>query len=453
MKISSLKLNGKEIYFKHEFESLTFEVNNSVNADRTNEIVLEFSGIPQDGLIIGKNKFGNRTFFGDNWPTRAQHWFACNDHPSDKALVSFNVFAPKHYEVIANGAFIKKVNIDSTIVCHSFQSGHVLPTKVMVFGAADFSVKYYDDFHRFPLSAWVYPENEAAGFSDMHVAAEVLNFFEKKIAPYPYEQLANVQSTTRYGGMENAGCIFYAEKAVRGDGKMENLIAHEIAHQWFGNSASEKDWEDLWLSEGFATYLTHLYVENKYGKEQFKKEMLKDKQAVIQFYNENKLPVVDSLGTNLLFMLNTNAYQRGAWVLHMLRNELGDELFWKGIRNYYESFKYSNANSSDFIRIMEQSSGQNLSIFQKQWLHTADIPELDVQWKAKRSKLTLTIIQKQKGLIFDFPLDFLVTYKNGNSELIKLNVNEYETTYIVRMNSKIRKVLMDSEVKLLFVGQ
>ncbi len=449
MKVSSLKLNGTEIPFKHDKEKLLFEVDNSVNANRTNEVSVEFSGIPRDGLIIGKNKFGNRTFFGDNWPNRAHHWFACNDHPSDKAIVNFSVYAPKNYEIIANGELVKKELVDSKIIHYSYKSDFVLPTKVMVFGAADFSVKNYDEFNRFPLSAWVYPENEKAGFSDMSLAIPVLNFFEEKIAPYPYEQLANVQSTTRYGGMENAGCIFYAESAIRGDGKMESLIAHEIAHQWFGNSASEKDWEHLWLSEGFATYLTHLYTENKYGKEKFKEELWKDRTTVGQFYRDQKLPLVDTISTDLLFMLNTNAYQRGSWVLHMLRNELGDELFWKGIRFYYESYKYSNASSSDFIKCMESTSGKELGLFKKQWLHTAEIPELDAQWKTKRNKLTLSVIQSEKTFIF--PLEFKITYKDGSTEIISLQIKDNETLFTQKMKSKVRHIVMDPDVKLLFV--
>lgn len=450
MKVHEVMLNQQAIPFNQGNDYLSFEVDNSINANRTNQVKIVFSGIPADGLIIGENKFGNRTFFGDNWPNRAHHWFACNDHPSDKALIDFSIIAPSHYEIIANGEFKGKVEYNSGLALTSYSSTFELPTKVMVFGAADFAVEELKEFTRFPLSSWVYPENEKAGFKDMKLAIEVLDFFEAKIAEYPYEKLANVQSTTRYGGMENAGCIFYAERAIRGDGMMEELIAHEIAHQWFGNSATESDWEHLWLSEGFATYMTHLYIENKYGEERFKEELGKDRQTVFHFYDQHVLPVVDTLSTDLLFRLNANAYQRGAWVLHMLRSELGTDAFWKGIQQYYSEYDYSNATTDEFIEAMEQSSGKDLSQFTTQWLRTGVLPELKLSWKLKRKKATFELTQVQKGYVFQFPIDLTIEYVDGTSETIVLNVNSEKLIYTMTVKSKIKHIELDRNKKILF---
>src|SRR5204863_6116924 len=140
----------------------------------------------------------------------------------------------------------------------------VLPTKVMVIGVARFAIEYEGEINKVPLQSWVYPQNRKEGFSDYSMASGPLDYFSKNIAPYPYEKLANVQSTTRWGGMENAGNIFYYENSVTGKANIEGLLAHEVAHQWFGDSASESDWYHVWLSEGFATYFTQLYLENKY---------------------------------------------------------------------------------------------------------------------------------------------------------------------------------------------
>ncbi len=132
--------------------------------------------------------------------------------------------------------------------------------------------------------------------------------------------------------MENASCIFYAENSVTGKGKAEDLMAHEIAHQWFGNSVTENDWHHIWLSEGFATYLTAVYQEKTYGKEKLDETMKSARDRVIGFYLRSPRPVVDTTVTDLMKLLNANSYQKGAWVLHMLRRELGDDLFWKGMR-------------------------------------------------------------------------------------------------------------------------
>lgn len=442
--------NTKLINFKHEKDRLQIDVNNSANAPRELQVRIEYSGIPKDGLIIGENKYGNRTFFGDNWPDRAHNWFACNDRPSDKALVDFNIIAPEHYEVISNGALKGTVNFKSGLRLHAYSSEYELPTKVMVFGAADFSIEELVEFKRFPLSSWVYPENEQAGFSDMKTAIKVLDFFEHKISDYPYEKLANVQSTTRYGGMENAGCIFYSERAITGENRMEELIAHEIAHQWFGNSATEADWQHLWLSEGFATYFTNLYVQYNYGEERFTEMLQKDRKSVLQFYSKYKLPLIDTLSTDLLFMLNTNAYQRGAWVLHMLRNEIGNENFWITIQTYYDKYKYSNATSANFMDIAQEVSGKDLTSFNRQWLQTGVIPELDLNWSQKGKKIKIEIKQMQKGAMFYFPLEFIVYFKDGTNEVRIVDIDSVETIIEEKDNRKIKCIQLDPNVKLLF---
>lgn len=452
MKISELSVNGKNVKYNHTDNVLTIEMDAKTRFENQSTLAIHYSGIPQDGLIIGKNKYGNRTFFGDNWPNRAQHWFACNDYPSDKAKVDFSIIAPKHYEVIANGKFNGMIEYESGLKMHSYSSENPLPTKVIVFGAADFSIEHLPEFDRFDLSSWVYPENETAGFTDMHMAIDVLNYFEEKISPFPYEKLANVQSTTRYGGMENAGCIFYSERAITGKGMMEELIAHEIAHQWFGNSATEKDWSHLWLSEGFATYLTHMYVQAKYGDIKFEEGLEKDRQTVKHFYNQQVLPVVDTISTDPNVMLNANAYQRGAWVLHMLRNDIGEVLFWKGVKDYYTTFQYGNATTNDFIHSMEKASGKDLTIFSNQWLKTGIIPDLKMSSRIKGKKITLIITQKQAGTPFQFPLEIELTLSDGSKKIEIINVNSKTTETTIKLDDKITHLKVDPNVKLLFLN-
>lgn len=447
MNVTAVELNGESMPYQHAGDKLSL----AAAGNGEQELKLVFNGVPADGLIIGRNMYGNRTFFGDNWPNRAHHWFACNDHPSDKATVSFSIIAPAHYGVIANGLFKGSTRYENGERLSVYASQYELPTKVMVFGAADFAVEELTEFTRFPLSSWVYPENKEAGFYDLKLAMEVLDYMEQKITAYPYEKLANVQSTTRYGGMENAGCIFYAEKAITGKRKMEELIAHEIAHQWFGNSASETDWDHLWLSEGFATFLTHAYIEHKYGTERYISELEKDRQTVLQFYNAHPLPLVDTLSTEPLFQLNANAYQRGAWVLHMLRIELGDEAFWSGVRAYYEAYKYANASSDDFIRIMEQTSGRDLSVFDRQWLRTGAIPELNVSWKAKKKKLQIALEQKQNEL-FSIPVQLEIVYADDTKELLTVNLTERLQVESLKAKSKVKRVNVDPYARLLYRG-
>ena len=282
MMVKSITEKGRPIQFIHDQNRILL---NGLQFTSTSiiELELKFEGSPADGLIIGKNKYSKRTFFGDNWPNRAHNWFACVDHPADKATIEWKVIAPEKYKVIANGQLVEQKALTANRMWSQYKSSIPLPTKVMVIGVAEFLEKNMEKAAGVPLSSWVYPESEESAISDLNSAADILPFFVNYIAPYPFEKLANVQSTTRYGGMENASCIFYDEDALNGKGTARGLVAHEIAHQWFGNSASEIDWEHIWLSEGFATYFTHLYMEHAVGKEELQKGLKADRQKIIAF--------------------------------------------------------------------------------------------------------------------------------------------------------------------------
>ena len=407
-----------------------------------------YEGVPETGLIMGKKKFEERTYFGDNWPNRAHHWFACVDHPSDKATVSFTVISPAEYGCIATGTLKEETKLPSGKLQFVYKTEIELPTKVMVVGLADFKVKELKSKLDFPITAWAYKQDAKNGFKDMKVAVDVVNYFIETIGTYPYEKLANVQSTTQYGGMENAGNIFYDENAVKGDQSMEALIAHEIAHQWFGNSASEQDWPHIWLSEGFATYFTDLYWEHTYGTEAMNERLNGERNRVLSFGKRYDHPVVDVTYEKLTDLLNPHSYQKGAWVLHMLRNKVGDEAFFKGIRNYYDNYQFSNATTYQFKKEMEAASGEDLTQFFEQWLLQSGNPKL-LFIQGELSEKDVLII-RQEGKLFHFDIEVLLTYDDGTSETITINVDEEEESYVSQHNRRIISAVYDPNTKLLF---
>jgi len=446
MQVLKVLQGKKELDFKHKENLLilnNFRPTNSKNI----EIEIHFKGVPIDGLVIGKNKFGSRTFFGDNWPNRAQNWFACNDHPSDKATVEYVVVAPSQYEVVANGELISKKMNKKSVVYH-YQSQVVLPTKVMVVGIANLSEKQSGTVAGIPVFSAVYPENEKGAFYDFDLAPSILQFFVDYIAPYEYEKLTNVQSTTRFGGMENAGCIFYDENSINGNRSSENLIAHEIVHQWFGNSASEKDWPHLWLSEGFATYLTNIYIQKTKGEKAFQTQMEKDRTKVIAFSKRYNHSVVDTTYADLMDLLNANSYQKGGWVLHMLRTEIGDSLFQQSIRTYYQKYRLSNADSKDFQKVVELVTNRELDWFFKQWLYQSGHPNLKIDKKLDQNNISLSIVQQ--GKVFRFPLTIEFKLKNGQLLKEKIQIKGKETDFSKTFSSEVESIRIDPDVELLF---
>ncbi len=421
MLVSTITEEGKDISFVQDSDAVN--INATAKNNSLHSYIITYQGIPANGLIISKNKFGHRTFFGDNWPNRAHNWLPCADYPADKATVNFIVTAPDHYQVVANGLKKAETLLPNHLKLTYWKETAQLPTKVMVIGVADFAIDHTGDIGSIPVYTYVFPESEAIGFKSYAVAKEILPFYIKKIGPYAYEKLANVQSKTIFGGMENASAIFYFENSVSSKG-IEELMAHEIAHQWFGDAASEKSFAHLWLSEGFATFMTNVYLENKYGADTLKKRLANDRKKVLKFEKTRFTAVVDTtVKTDFMPLLNANSYEKGGWVLHMLRRRLGEELFWKGIRNYYAKYDGGNANTDDLRHVMEQAGEQNLEQFFKQWLFTAGNPQLGITWKydAPQGVVNVDIEQKQNSL-FDFPLEVsvggklhIITIKDKNT--------------------------------------
>src|SRR5690606_37201773 len=212
---------ASDLQFTHKGDELTITLPGDGGATSGNRYAIEvaYSGEPADGLILSKNKHGGRTLFGDNWPNRARHWLPTVDHPSDKATVEFIVEAPDHYQVVSTGARVEESDIEGDRRRTHTRSEVPIATKVMVIGVARFAVDHVREVNGIPGSSWVYPQDRDAGFSDDARAAAILDYFDSHIGPYPYLKLANVQSKTRYGGMENAGNIFYSEGSVTGTGR------------------------------------------------------------------------------------------------------------------------------------------------------------------------------------------------------------------------------------------
>ncbi|HRO71534.1 MAG TPA: M1 family aminopeptidase, partial [Chitinophagaceae bacterium] len=217
-----LEGDNKSLSGKQTGNKLELLLSAPAEKDEIKSFTIEYNGIPADGLIISKTKYGHRSFFADNWPNRGHNWLPCVDDPADKATVEFIVSAPQHYQVVANGIQIEETNLANGNKRTHWKEEVPVATKVMVIGVADFAVNL-------------------AGTIDNCIpvyyaqANEILPFFIKHVGPYGYKKLANVQSKTTFGGLENANTIFYHENSINGQRRSEALMAHEIAHQWFGN--------------------------------------------------------------------------------------------------------------------------------------------------------------------------------------------------------------------------
>ena len=454
MLVTAVAEDGLTLAHQQAGDKLIIQLRESARAGDTATYLVSYTGAPGNGLVFSKNKFKQRTIFADNWPNRARYWLPCVDHLSDKAGVDFIVTAPSHYKVISNGELIEESSTGAGLKLTHWRENIPLPTKVMVIGLADFAVNIAGNIDCIPVSSWVFPADKEKGFYDYAQALEILPFFIKTIGAYPYKKLANVEAITIFGGMENAAAIFYSERSITGKrGYSEELIAHEIAHQWFGNAATESGWPHVWLSEGFATAMTNYYLENKYGVDTLKARLTADRKTIFDFEKERFTPVVDSSEKlNYMALLNRNSYEKGGWVLHMLRRKLGDDLFWKGIRRYYELYSGKNASTDDFKKVMEAVSSISLTEFFQQWLYSPGHPSLDINWKYDEAKKSIQLkVTQLQTTLFSFQLEMV--FKQGNTAADQqtiISIKDRTTQITLKMATKPTRVITDPSVHLLF---
>jgi len=283
----------------------------------------------------------------------------------------------------------------------------------------------------------------------------VLEFYSSYIGPYPYEKLANIQSNSVSGGMEAASAILYSDNSVKGDRntRWRNVVIHEIAHQWFGNSVTEYDWDDVWLSEGFATYFTLLFIEHEYGRDSFVQGLKSSQKRIDAFYekNPNYTIVHDNL-KDMKDVTSSQTYQKGSWILHMLRGVLGTEMFWKGIRAYYKKYKDLNVSTDDFKKIIEEVSGIDLTVFFNQWLYYHGALKLDGVWYYDKLEgvVVLELNQVQMdGSLFEMPIEIGIDFENSNQIIEKIQLKGKSSVYKIKVENKPGLIHLDPNLWVL----
>ena len=451
MGVSRVTSEGNSLSFRHENDALYITLAAPSTAGQRSKYRVVYKGIPASGLKIANNKHGDRTFFSDNWPNRARNWLATIDHPYDKAMCEFIVTAPDHYQVISNGLKVEQTDLTAgKRLTHWKQSVPIAPW-LYVLGVARFAVQYVDEFKGKSIQTWVYPQDRDAGFYDFaEPTKKVLEFYSDYVGPFSYEKLANIQANSVGGGMEAASAIFYGDKSVTGNRtvRWRNVIIHEIAHQWFGNAVTEYDWDDVWLSEGFATYFTLLFIEHQYGRDAFVEGLKASQKRVNAFYEKN--PDYRIVHNNLKDMRKVTTgqtYQKGSWILHMLRGVIGTDNFWKGIQSYYHKYQDANATTDDFLREMEEASGRDLSGFFRQWLYKGGTLKYAGNWQYDntRNQVRITLDQVQNdGSLFKMPLE--VGIYSGDKNVLQievLQVNEKSNIFTIKVDSEPENVLLD----------
>ena len=314
-------------------------------------------------------------------PSMARRWIPSVDKPIDKALLRMRVRVPQGFRVGSNGLLRQIKNNPDGTTDFLWEEDFPIATYLISIGAARFA-EFRQTFvtaagDSIPILHFVYPKDSAAAVMDVQHLPDMMGFFSEKFGPYPFKKYGMLEAPMR-GAMEHQTLTTMSDLLYTGDRRYEGIIAHELAHQWWGDCVTLANWQEIWLNEGFATYSDALYTEHATGEKAFKEKM--DQFAGLYFKED------DTVGRFPIYnprkMWGATVYEKGAWVLHMLRGVVGDSVFFSILKSYHFTFAYGNATIADFQKIAESVSGKKLDWFFNEWLFEAGYPVFQFQWES-----------------------------------------------------------------------
>jgi aminopeptidase N len=444
MTVSAVTGAAGPLQYTHTGGRLRIALGAPATAGHDVGVTVRYRGVPADGLRLIDNMHGERTIFSESWPDRGRQWLPMIDHPYDKATGEFIVTAPAHYQVVANGVLLEEVDLPGAMRRTHWKQSVPIATWLYALGVARFATHHYDVVRGIPQQAWVFPQDVEEGYRGFEsTGRRAFEYFSDSIGPYSYEKLAHVEAAGINGGMESASAIMYGEKGVR-QGRAP--VVHEVAHQWWGNAVTESDWDDVWLSEGFATYFTHLYTEQFGGRDAFVKELKASIPIIIKTQDENPgAPIVHRMLSDMSKVTNRLTYHKGGWTLHMLRGIIGTDAFWTGIRDYYRRYRDRNASTADFRQVMEHVSGQQLSWFFDQWLTRAGIPSVAGSWRydATARQVDIELSQTQTGEAYRLPIDVGLTGPEGELRVERVDLEGRTGRFRLNADAEPRTLTLD----------
>jgi len=410
----------------------------------------------------GRRRWGIRretiTFATQGEPERHRYWFPGYDYPNERFTSEVLCRVPSGMTVLSNGRLVEeRVEGDRTLFHWRQESEHV---NYLISVVGGYFRKLEAKHRELPLAFLTTPSEFPVAENSFRDTAEILAFLDGEIGvPYPWAKYYSVcVADFVAGGMENTSIttltndtLFSAESGtIR---TSHRLDAHEATHQWFGDLLTCKDWSHIWLNEGFATYYTHLYDEHKSGTDEMLYQLYRDAQGI--FDNGDEKPIVWRGYEDPMEQFDYRAYPKGSWVLHMIRSQIGPELFRRCIRTYVERNRNRTVVTQDLVDVLEELTGRSWDEFFDQWVYHGGKPVLQASyaWDQIKGQAKLTIKQVQKVgdavLLFDFPLPVRFVDQAGTAHGFTVRVHDTREDFFFDLPSQPKQVRLDPGMTVL----
>ena len=419
--ISLLEGSKAAVPLKHSYDGkkLAIDLGSRWPAGQAGTVSVEYRlQDPKDGLhFFGPSKSDPEaplTVWSQGEPISNHHWIPCIDEPNERQTTEIVATVTEGFEVLSNGKLIdRKENPADKTVTFDWRQDKPHPAYLVTLVVGQFDV-VREEWEGMPVLYYVPKGRKAEVVPTYGRTRDMITFFSQRFGVrYPWAKYAQVNAYQFGGGMENTSATTMGEGILRDersllDGSSESIVAHELAHQWWGDMVTCRDWSHLWLNEGFASYAEALWDEHSQGADEYAYNMYRKAAGAISGgktrpVNDRRYPTPDS-------MFDGRSYPKGAWVLHMLRNRLGEEPFWKGIQRYGKLNQFQSAETADFRFAMERTTGRDLERFFYDWLERPGNPELEIttEYVADSQSAKIAIKQAQAAEPFQFPLKLVL---------------------------------------------
>jgi aminopeptidase N len=474
--IEGVTLDGKDLTFSNDGKKLVVTLDRAYHYGETFTIDVTYSAKPRTGLHFMKPGPDDPARPVQAWtfgqPQYHSHWFPCHDSPNDRATTEIIATVPAQFLTVSNGNLISVTDNGATKTHHwRHDVPHAAYLVSLVVG--DFAV-IEDSYNGHPVTYYVRPDRKNDAHFYMGKTPQMMQFFSEYTGvEYPYDKYAQTVVEIYTGAMEHTTATTHSfmllldERAAL-DIDLVPVVAHELAHQWFGDLITCRDWPNGWLNEGFATYFEQLWEEYDQGSDYFKYSMLEDKQRYIGEDSQYRRPIVYHVYHNDGFELfDGHMYSKGGWVLHMLRHQLGEAAFRRGIHAYIERYRTREVITADLERTFEETTGHSLAQFFQQWVYQGGYPAFEVNYswdnEHKMAKLKIKQTQKVDELTpcFVTPVDLAFTIpasddaaQDGKTRMIPMRVTvgedgQVEQTFYVPLEREPVMVRFDPDGWLL----
>ncbi|NIR47734.1 T9SS type A sorting domain-containing protein [candidate division KSB1 bacterium] len=453
MTVDSVVSNGSSLDYTHSDNEVTIPLARAYGKDESAELTMYYHGRPLTGVGFGSFNFGfhnGKTIISTlSEPFGAPTWWPCKDNPADKAdSVDIVVTVPDHLVVASNGTLtLETDNGDGT---KTFHWAERYPISTYLVSLAITNYERFTDYYRhsetdsMEVQFYVYPEHLAAAQEDFNVTVPMIECYASLFGEYPFIDEKYGMAEFAWGGaMEHQTCTSYGSALIRGDHYYDWVVAHELAHQWFGDLVTMKRWSHIWLNEGFASYAEALWAENIGGEAAYHRYV---KSFDLGFFPTSVF-VHDSTNIDMLF--SRTVYDKGAYVLHMLRHVMGEASFFNALRNYAQKFAFGNATTEDFRSVCEAEFGHSLDWFFRQWVYGFHRPSYEYRWSDSPADgqhiitLDLDQVQTRTGP-FKMPLDIVLETASGNTTIVVWDSLASQRFQFV-MNGEVTKLQIDPD--------